>query len=88
MARVLDGLNASEAFFDDVIISSALAECGYDLRVVPCGDEPINREDLFGDYEWTPQGRSSTIGNRDALNIRVYRQLFHGRRRAPPQPPR
>lgn len=80
--RAIDrfALSKQESFFDDVIISYALAECGYELRVVRCGDEPINREDLFGDYELTPQGRSSTIDSRDALNIGVYRKLFHRNR--------
>ena len=80
VARVLDGFTRDEALFDDPIISFALAECGYDLFVVPCGEEPINREDQFGDYEdgWT-QGRSATIAERDARNIGVYRKLFFAR---------
>ncbi|KAH8081072.1 hypothetical protein JL720_8968 [Aureococcus anophagefferens] len=81
VGRLLDALDADERFFDDPIISSALRDCGAELLVVPCGEEPINREDAVGDYEAAPVGRSATLDRRDALNIGVYKKLFFDRRR-------
>ncbi|KAH8096163.1 hypothetical protein JL720_3516 [Aureococcus anophagefferens] len=85
VGRLLDALDADERFFDDLIISSALRDCGAELLVVPCGEEPINREDAVGDYEAAPVGRSATLDRRDALNIGVYKRLFDRRRKAAPR---
>ena len=80
VGRVLDGLSGEARLFDDPIISHALAKCGYELRVVECGDEPINREDLFGDIN-PYGGRSSEVRDRSAKNIALYATLFPRRQR-------